>query len=472
LFRRITARLTSTFLARFSDGTLTASASLALARKAAAHRAIAGPPQITVEPDMAALVAALAGVQALTGSPAASYLARRGIPLELAGQATIAYQPNFYGRPAVLFPLFDQDGALTACSGRHLDDGDPKARTAGPKGRTLFAIPGAREAATPVVTEAPIDALSLAACGVPTVALCGMSWPDWLPGTCVFRRVALAFDADDAGDTAAEKLRPLLESFGAKVERWRPAGGKDWNELLQAGTLQQQVADLCGKTPVHTPQDCPHDPMPATMPSQHDAGATGHPDDERHAAPYRCWYAGCTAVAVGPWHPIGPDVWQAECGAGHRIQRTEYSFQHPPEVSRGTPVALPAGLPAGMLPLWLYDRVHQIEPPSPAPADLTDEQIASAVAAARDEWERLVRPASYRRRKAAEVRDPELVAAVLTAGERLGWPALQLRPGERLAAGESNWRAFLANGPVDRLRDAQRALTRYADERIDDEHSN
>jgi len=52
--------------------------------------AIAGPPQITGEPDMAALVAALAGVQALTGSPAASYLARRGIPLELAGQATIA----------------------------------------------------------------------------------------------------------------------------------------------------------------------------------------------------------------------------------------------------------------------------------------------------------------------------------------------------------------------------------------------
>lgn len=86
-----------------------------------------------------------------------------------------------------------------------------------------------------IVAEAPLDALSLAEAGYPAVALCGTDEPAWLHRICAFRRVLLAFDADEAGDRAGERLAPLLSSFGAKCERLRPEGGKDWNEVLQAG---------------------------------------------------------------------------------------------------------------------------------------------------------------------------------------------------------------------------------------------
>ena len=98
--------------------------------------------------------------------------------------------------------------------------------------RYEVATPVALDAEQVVICEAPIDALSLAACGVPAVALCGTSRPDWLAAACAFLRVALAFDADGAGDKAAADLAPSLRSFGATVERWRPDGVRDWKELL------------------------------------------------------------------------------------------------------------------------------------------------------------------------------------------------------------------------------------------------
>lgn len=166
---------------------------------------------------------------------ARSYLAARGIPEAVAAAAGVRAATHWFGRPALLFPLRDRAGELVAVSGRYLDGrADPKARTGGTKGLALFATPGALACDPIVITEAPLDALSLAACGAPAVALCGTSWPEWLPGHCAFRRVALATDADPAGDTAAAHLAVPLWSFGARAERWRPDGGKDWNELLQS----------------------------------------------------------------------------------------------------------------------------------------------------------------------------------------------------------------------------------------------
>ncbi len=49
--------------------------------------------------------------------------------------------------------------------------------------------------------------------------------------------------------------------------------------------------------------------------------------------------------------------------------------------------AAPQLLPVGALPLWLFDRVHGIDPPLPAPLDLTADQIAAAVAQARTSYE-------------------------------------------------------------------------------------
>lgn len=85
------------------------------------------------------------------------------------------------------------------------------------------------------VTEDPLDALSLAQIGFPAVALCGIRPPTWLHLVCAFRRVLLAFDADEAGDRATDTQTYALVSFGAHCERLRPDGFKDWNDALRGG---------------------------------------------------------------------------------------------------------------------------------------------------------------------------------------------------------------------------------------------
>jgi len=77
-----------------------------------------------------------------------------------------------------------------------------------------------RKGAPIIVTEAPIDALSLAACGFPALALCGKSGlPQWLPIRCAFKEVMLCLDGDVAGEKGAAKLSPFLESLGAETRR-------------------------------------------------------------------------------------------------------------------------------------------------------------------------------------------------------------------------------------------------------------
>ncbi|HEX8465541.1 MAG TPA: toprim domain-containing protein [Abditibacterium sp.] len=180
---------------------------------------------------------ALHGLQPLGETRSARYLEGRGLSVETATLSGARFSPSFMGRPAVVFPLRDQSGALVGAQGRYIDGRDtPKARTLGDKRASLFSTRDALDAHLPalIVTEAPLDALSLARAGYPAVALCGTQAPTWLHRAGAFRRVLLAFDADDAGDVAAENLTPLLASFGARCERLRPEGAKDWNEILQA----------------------------------------------------------------------------------------------------------------------------------------------------------------------------------------------------------------------------------------------
>lgn len=177
-------------------------------------------------PDVAAAVP-------IAGTPGAAYLGRRGVPEPVATAAGVLYGERFYGRRAVLFPLLDQRGDRVAVQGRHTDRGTPSHHTAGDKARGVFATLGAFDADPVVICEAPIDALSLAAAGMPALALCGTSAPPWLPGRLAFRRVALGLDADAAGDRAVPAIAAQLASFGATVERWRPTS-KDWNDTLRA----------------------------------------------------------------------------------------------------------------------------------------------------------------------------------------------------------------------------------------------
>jgi hypothetical protein len=183
------------------------------------------------------------GAKPLEDSPAADYLASRGITCGLLPVVArgCLYHSAFLGRPAVLFPMRDRRGEAVAIQARMID-GKPKPhRAVGPKSAgVFFTRPEIWQAPAIVVVEAPVDALSLMACGVPAVALGGTDAPEWLPGACGFRCAVVATDADEnrAGDHGAEKLAPALASFGAKVARLRPeiAPGEhkgDWNAMLQ-----------------------------------------------------------------------------------------------------------------------------------------------------------------------------------------------------------------------------------------------
>ena len=178
----------------------------------------------------------LVGLQPIGGTQAETYLLGRGITPEIAHRAGARYADDWYGRPAVVFPIRDQADTLVAAQGRYLDScANPKARTAGPCRAGVFVTKTALlRGDTVVITEAPIDALSIACSGYAAVALIGTHFPAWLPAACAFKRVFIATDNDDAGHLAAEKLAAALLPYGCKLQRLQPVHGKDWNELLQA----------------------------------------------------------------------------------------------------------------------------------------------------------------------------------------------------------------------------------------------
>lgn len=179
----------------------------------------------------------------LAQSRAAKYLQGRGISLEVATAAGAQFHPNFFGAGAAMFVIRDQSGQPVALNGRYIGNATPKTRTVGPKSGGAFMAPISRDGRTVgpldsdapaiIITEAAIDALSLAMAGCPALAFIGTSGPRWLHIACGLRRVVLAFDADEAGDKAAAKIAALLQPYGARCERLRPDGAKDWNAMLQ-----------------------------------------------------------------------------------------------------------------------------------------------------------------------------------------------------------------------------------------------
>jgi len=250
--------------------------------------------------------------QPLHGTPGAEYLAGRGIDPDLAHRAGVRWSANWYGRPAVLFPLRDPDGKLVAAHGRHADGRDPKAHTVGALRSGVFVTPGALEAAPLVVVEGPMCALTLALVGVPALALCGTDAPDWLPRRTAFRRVLVATDADDAGDRAAEKLAERLGSLGAECERLRPVGAKDWNDVLQAGGIDALRAALAPALP--------GDEVPDTCPCG--AAVFGYtPDGRPYCAAHRAAVMAfrCPACgSVGHQHPGAPGCDRREVVSARR----------------------------------------------------------------------------------------------------------------------------------------------------------
>ncbi len=206
-------------------------------------------------PSEAMLRKTLRSAQPLADTIAGRYLESRGIPFEMAKDSGGFFSANFYGRPAVVFPMLNEAGETVAINGRFVDgrerDGSSrKTQIAGRKSLGLFITPGALEAETVAVCEGVFDALSLYLCGIPAIAMVGITGAAWLYRALTFRNVFAALDADESGDKGADVLIGTLKTYGAHAVRLRPDGCKDWSEFLQTHgadalreTVEQAIAE-------------------------------------------------------------------------------------------------------------------------------------------------------------------------------------------------------------------------------------
>ncbi len=115
-------------------------------------------------------------------------------------------------------------------------DADPKYLAVRGSTPALFGVDGIRPDRPAVLVEGEFDALIIgqAVDSFTAIATGSTSWcrrARWLGLLARARRVAVAFDADQAGESAATWW---VEALGAKARRWRPWWG-DANDLAKAG---------------------------------------------------------------------------------------------------------------------------------------------------------------------------------------------------------------------------------------------
>ena len=179
------------------------------------------------------------------GSPAWSYLCgQRRIPTSILTDAAAADIVRDGSFRTAWFAHRGADGAVSHVEIRGPDyKGSLRGGT-----KTLFWFDRAGEGVCRLaVTEAPIDALSLAAIdgrradtlylatgggiGPGTVSALQAAMRDiaGAPGA----RLVAATDANRAGDRYAERLGEIAVEAGVAVERLRPIGATDWNDILQ-----------------------------------------------------------------------------------------------------------------------------------------------------------------------------------------------------------------------------------------------
>jgi hypothetical protein len=167
----------------------------------------------------------------LVGTPGQEYVERRGIDVNVAVNMGLMFDANFNGRPAVVFPMRDHGGKLTALHGRYLNTvrKQNKMFTFGSLGGVASMRNGLYLDPL-ILVEGVFDALSLAVCGWASAATTGR-WAPWLPEFLASRTVWLAFDAGCPGE--AEVMRYSQRLTESIVHRlpvpWRC---KDWNTAL------------------------------------------------------------------------------------------------------------------------------------------------------------------------------------------------------------------------------------------------
>jgi hypothetical protein len=125
----------------------------------------------------AAWSAAVESQAKVTGLTTCAVEAYRSNWRRLAGSGTRHY---WYGRPGSCSSRsLTKPANWSQFPGRLIDGRNPKAQTAGQRAPACsphLALCQARSARS---SEGQFDALALAACGMPAIALIGTSWPDW-----------------------------------------------------------------------------------------------------------------------------------------------------------------------------------------------------------------------------------------------------------------------------------------------------
>lgn len=176
------------------------------------------------------------------GAACRAYLADRCICEEAARAFSLGFEPNAYGRPALVIPWMDLDGVtVLGLKYRHIDGRSPKATSLkGSDSRTLFGLQRLAGAKVVLGIEGELNAISVwQACradGVDVVSIGGHSNRDGL----------------DLLQTIIARLRPRVSAVWLDdVEMCLRAGetlrtarlirspyGLDANDLLKDGTLR------------------------------------------------------------------------------------------------------------------------------------------------------------------------------------------------------------------------------------------
>jgi hypothetical protein len=167
----------------------------------------------------------------VAGTAAEEYLHRRKIPVSVAEAASVRFDADFAGRPAVLAPLIDETRRLASLHGRylHVRRWEGKMLTVG-AGGGVIEMPCGLQAEQPILVEGLFDALSLSACGWPCVATIGR-WAPWLTGAWAGKTVWLAFDCGRPGEAEVDRYARRLT--GSTIRRLPPPPRcKDWNTAL------------------------------------------------------------------------------------------------------------------------------------------------------------------------------------------------------------------------------------------------
>lgn len=168
----------------------------------------------------------------LEATPGQAYVERRGIPLNVAHDAGVRFDPDFGGRPAVVVAMRDNLESLRSLHGRYLHSQrrQNKMLTVGPGGGVVSVLDGWRVGPL-IVVEGLFDALSLACCGRSCIATMGR-WAPWLPKIAAGRMIWLAFDNGRAGEAEFLRYRRELVHCAGIGRLTPPTRCKDWSTAL------------------------------------------------------------------------------------------------------------------------------------------------------------------------------------------------------------------------------------------------